>query len=375
MKGEFYLKKNIFILIFTVVLFISSYSYGQKPTISAQSAILMDKESGRILIEYNPYIKLPMASTTKIMTALIALEKGNINDKVEIKQHSIGVEGSSIYLYEGEIISLEDLLYGLMLRSGNDAAVAIADYIGGSIEQFVSMMNQKSKIIGANNTNFVNPHGLHDDNHYTTAYDLALITREAMNIEKFAEIVKSKTWKAHREKNNLFYNKNNTLWEYEGGDGVKTGYTIRAGRCLVSSATRSGHTLIAIVLNDRNWFEDCYTLLDYGFKHFKNYVIFDKGQCLKEISVVNGKKDFVPVIIKDLFTYPLKEEELDKVKIYIDLPDEIIAPIEKEQIIGKAKVYLDGVLIHEEDIVSKENIAKLSFFESLIKNINTRDKS
>ncbi|QQY80641.1 D-alanyl-D-alanine carboxypeptidase (penicillin-binding protein 5/6) [Keratinibaculum paraultunense] len=369
------MKKNIFILLLTIILFISSYSFGQKPNISAQSAILMDKESGRILIEYNPYIRLPMASTTKIMTALIALERGNINDKIEIKKHYVGVEGSSIYLYEGEIISLEDLLYGLMLRSGNDAAIAIADYIGGNIEQFVFMMNQKAKIIGANNTNFVNPHGLHDDNHYTTAYDLALITKEAMNIEKFTEIVKSKMWKAHREKNNLFYNKNNTLWEYEGGDGVKIGYTIRAGRCLVSSATRNGRTIIAIVLNDRNWFNDCYNLLDYGFENFRNYVIFDRGQCLREIAVINGRKDFVSVVIKNLFTYPLKEEELDKVKIYIDLPNEILAPIEKNQVIGKARVYLDGVLIHEEDIISKEAVAKLGFFESLIKTINTKDKN
>ena len=171
----------------------------------------MDFESGRILLEYTPHIKLPMASTTKIMTGLIALENGNIEDNIIIKRESVGIEGSSIYLYEGESINLEDLLYGLMLRSGNDAAVAIADHIGDDIEQFIIMMNNKARSIGANNTNFMNPHGLHHDNHYTTAYDLALITKEAMKIEKFKEIVGSKIWKANREKNNLFYNKNSIL--------------------------------------------------------------------------------------------------------------------------------------------------------------------
>jgi len=362
------LKKGILLLLFVSILFTSNYSYGEKPSVIAQSAILVDMESGRVLFELNPYNKLPMASTTKIMTGLIALKEGNVEDKVEIKSTCVGIEGSSIYLYDGEIISLEDLLYGLMLRSGNDAAVAIADYIGNSTDEFVFMMNEKAKQIGAKDTNFVNPHGLHDDNHYTTAYDLALITREAMDIKKFAEIVESKMWKAHREKNNLFYNKNNTLWEYEGGNGVKIGYTMKAGRCLVSSATRGGRTLIAIVLNDRNWFEDCYSLLDYGFKEFKNYVIWDAGQYLMEVPVINGKKDSVPVVVEKLFTYPLKEEELKDIKIYIDMPDEIVAPVEKGHIIGKVKVYLDGVFFHEENIVSKESIAKLGYLEKMIKN-------
>ncbi len=369
------MKNKILLLLLISIIFISSYSYGIKPSISAQSAILVDMESGRVLFQLNPYNRLPMASTTKIMTGLIALEEGNLDDKVEIKSNSVGIEGSSIYLYEGEILSLEDLLYGLMLRSGNDASVAIADHIGGSTEKFVSMMNEKANRIGANNTNFTNPHGLHDDNHYTTAYDLALITRKAMNIDKFTEIVSSKMWKAHREKNNLFYNKNNTLWEYKGGNGVKTGYTMRAGRCLVSSATRKGQTLIAIVLNDRNWFEDCYSLLDYGFKEFNNYVILDEGQYLMEIPVMHGRKDTVPAVVKSLFAYPLKEEEIKEIKLHIDVPDEIVAPIEKGNIIGKAKVYLDGVLIHEECIIAKESVPELGYFEKIIKKINTRYKN
>lgn len=186
------LKKKIFLLILIITFLTNGYSYCEKPGISAQAAILIDSKSGRVLLEYNPHIKLPMASTTKIMTALVALENGELDDKVKIKRDEIGIEGSSIYLYEGEVISLEDLLYGLMLRSGNDSAVSIANFIGETQEEFINMMNKKAIEIGANNTNFMNPHGLHDDNHYTTAYDLALITREAMKKEEFKEISKQR---------------------------------------------------------------------------------------------------------------------------------------------------------------------------------------
>lgn len=367
------MKKGISLLLFFGILLISSYSYCQKPIITAQSAILVDLESGRVLLEYSPHTKLPMASTTKIMTGLIALENCSIEDKITIKRESVGVEGSSIYLYEGESIGLEDLLYGLMLRSGNDAAVAIADYVGGNIEQFIIMMNDKARSINANNTNFMNPHGLHHDDHYTTAYDLALITKEAMKFEKFREIVGSKSWKANREKNNIFYNKNSTLWEYEGGNGVKTGYTMRAGRCLVSSSTRNDRTLIAIVLNDRNWFNDCYSLLNYGFEHFKDYVIFDEGQYFRSIPVIDGDKEYIAAVAKKMFFYPLKEEELKNIKIHIDLPDKIKAPIGKGDSIGKVKIYLDGIMIHEESIIAKENISKLGPIQKLIKELIKKD--
>lgn len=171
-------KKTLIILI--LIVFTGKLSYCQKPDITAQSAILIDAESGRVLLESNPHIRLPMASTTKIATALIALENGRLDDKVKIKKDCIDIEGSSIYLKEKEILTLEDLLYGLMLRSGNDSSVAIANYIGGDLEKFIDMMNLKAREIGANNTNFINPHGLHDDNHYSTAYDLALITKKLL---------------------------------------------------------------------------------------------------------------------------------------------------------------------------------------------------
>ncbi len=363
------MKKKIFLFILMSTFLISGYSFCEKPEISAQSAILMDSRSGRILLEYNPYKKLPMASTTKIMTALVALENGELKDKVKIKRDDVGIEGSSIYLCEGETISLEDLLYGLMLRSGNDSATAIANYIGGSLEGFTDMMNGKAKEIGANNTKFMNPHGLHDENHYTTAYDLALITREAMKKDEFKEISKTKVWKAKRDKNNVFYNKNDTLNEYEGGDGVKIGYTKRAGRCLVSSATRNGTQLISVVLNDGNWFNDCYALMDYGFENFDTYVIFDKDQYIDKVPIRDGVKDYVSVVTKDSFLYPLTKEEVKKVKIHVDLADTLKAPITKGEDIGNINVYLDGKLIHEEKLIAKERINKLGPIEKILKNL------
>ena len=358
------------IIIFMLILFLGQISYGEKPNISAQSALLLDRNSGRVLLEYNPHIKLPMASTTKIMTALIGLEKGNLNDNIIVSKDEIGIEGSSIYLYEEESISLEDLLYGLMLRSGNDSAVAIANHIGGDLENFSLMMNNKAKEIGANNTSFKNPHGLTEEGHYTTAYDLSLITREALEIEKFREIAKAKTWKADRVRNNIFYNKNSTLWEYEDGDGVKIGYTIAAGRCLVSSATHNGTQLIAVVLNDRNWFEDCYALMDYGFEEYKNYVILDKGKYFGKIPVLDGSKEYISAIAKDSFFYPLRKKEIKKIKIHIDIPDSIKAPIAEKEAIGKINVFLDGKLIHQEELIAKESVEKSNAWQKVLNKIS-----
>lgn len=363
------MKIRLIILILLLSLFITNTSFGQDVILNSKSAILMDVSSGRILYKQNPYVKLPMASTTKIMTALVALEMGNLKESVNIEKNSIGIEGSSIYLYEGEKISLEDLLYGLMLRSGNDAAMAIANYIGGSEEGFVKLMNRKAKEIGAMNTHFTNPHGLSDDNHYTTSYDLALITREALKNEEFKKIVKTKSWLANREKNQHFYNKNKTLWQYEGGDGVKTGYTRKAGRCLVSSATRNDLQLVAIVLNDGDWFKDCYKLLDYGFENYTKKIIYDIGQYIGNVQVIDGNKDKVAVVTTNSFSYPLRDNEKDKISVFYKLPSKIKAPIKKGEEIGEIKVYLDGELIHLEKLMVRENIYKLNILEKMFKNL------
>jgi len=233
------------------------------PQISASGAILMDADTREVLYEKDSNRQLMPASTTKIMTALVALEicdeiEVSIESEVIVPADAVGVEGSSIYLKEGERISIEKLLYGLMLQSGNDAATALAVCLGGSEKAFVERMNVTAADIGCENTNFENPHGLSSENHYTTASDLALIACEAMERDDFRKIVSAQQWEN-------FYNKNKTVHQYEGGNGIKIGYTKASGRTLVASAQKEGQTLIAVVLNDGNWFNDAYSMLDYGF--------------------------------------------------------------------------------------------------------------
>ncbi|MGN0771800.1 MAG: D-alanyl-D-alanine carboxypeptidase family protein [Christensenellales bacterium] len=232
--------------------------------------IVMERDSGRILSECNSHVKLAMASTTKIMTAMLVLD--NIYDvdvEMAIPAQAVGVEGSSVYLRRNEIWSIRDLLYGLMLRSGNDAAVALAIAVGGSVENFVEMMNSKVAEMGLKDTHFCNPHGLHDDEHYTTAYDLACITAKAMQNPLFREIVSSTSYVVKENPTHdryYFANKNKMLAMMQGADGVKTGYTKNSGRCLVSSATRNDKQLICVVLNVHDMWQVSKNLLESGFK-------------------------------------------------------------------------------------------------------------
>lgn len=233
------------------------------PSISARHAVLIDGKSGEVLYQKDAETKAYPASTTKIMTALTVLDickqyDIDLQTKLTIPKEAVGVEGSSIYLKAGDKKTVEDLLYGLMLRSGNDAATALAICLGGNLENFVSQMNDTAKSLGCTGTNFVNPSGLFDENHYTTAADLAAISRKAMENDTFRQIVASKSWQT-------YYNKNKTVSQYQGGTGIKIGFTEKSGRTLVASATRDDVDLICVVLNDGNWFDDAYALMDYGF--------------------------------------------------------------------------------------------------------------
>ncbi len=239
------------------------------PTVSAKSAVLMDGE-GNILYEKNANERAYPASTTKIMTALLTLEKLDelkldMKSEIIVPEEAVGIEGSSIYLKKGERISLEELLYGLMLQSGNDSATALAICMGGSLSDFVGMMNERASSLGCTGTHFTNPSGLYDENHYTTALDLAKIAKEAMGREDFRKIVGTKDWQ-NKGASRSFHNKNKTIFQYEGATGVKIGFTKASGRTLVASAERDGKQMIAAVLNDGNWFEDAYALMDYGFE-------------------------------------------------------------------------------------------------------------
>lgn len=264
------------------------------PTVTAPSSgdVVIESTTGRIMSGKNYDVKLPMASTTKVVTAAIAVNSGKLDDIVTIPKEACGIEGSSIYLREGEKIALRDLVYGLMLRSGNDAATAIALYLGSSIDGFASMMNDYARDIGANNTNFVNPHGLHDDNHYTTAYDLAIMTAKALENSEFRNIVSCKNYTIESDGYETRYiaNKNKMLSMYDGAIGVKTGYTKMAGRCLVSAAERDGITAISVVLNEPNMWEKSISNLDYAFNNCRSIRIGEANKIIGNYHIFKQNK-------------------------------------------------------------------------------------
>lgn len=249
---------------------------------NTSSEIVLDKESGRILYENNADQKRGIASTTKILTAITVIENCDVQEIITIDDEAVGVEGSSIYLKHGDRFKVIDLLYGLMLRSGNDSAVALSKHVAGSIEAFSSLMNDTAKKAGAINSNFSNPHGLSDENHYSTARDLALITAYALKNQTFSKISATKSYTFTKEDGTkqTFINKNKMLKNYQGADGVKTGYTKKDGRCLVSSATRDGVQLICVVLNCAPMFERSSELLDRCFNDYKNRTIFKKDEAI-----------------------------------------------------------------------------------------------
>lgn len=280
----------------------------------AKASALIDVESGRLLYSHNGDTPMRIASLTKIMTAIVAIEHGNLTDMVKTSKRAAGKEGSSIYLQLGEEMSLSNMLYGLMLRSGNDAATAIAEHVGGSEEGFVHLMNEKAAFLGLKQTQFKNPHGLDDDGHYSSANDLAKMTSYALKNEVFAEIVRTKVKKVpnpHAEWDYSYTNKNKMLNMYDGADGVKTGYTKIALRCLVSSATRNGQQLAAVTINDGDDWADHRKLLDWGFKHYPLYSLAQKGQAVAGYAYAVGQD----------FKYPLAEHENGSVTSKLSLID------------------------------------------------------
>lgn len=288
-------------------------------TTSAQGACVMERESGRVLYEKNAHKSLPMASTTKIVTALTVLNNcRDLDALVEIPQKAVGIEGSSVYLRAGEHLTIRELLYGLMLRSGNDCAVALALTVGGSVEEFAEMMNNTARELDCRESNFVTPHGLHDDNHYTSAYDLAKITCNALANEDFQKIVSTKSIKIANEGydyDRVLVNKNKLLLNFDGADGVKTGYTKKAGRCFVGSATRNGMQTVAVVLNCGPMFEETADMLETAFQTYKLEVAVPKNK-LCGVIYRHGKPTYY--LCEEPFYYPVAESETLESKITLD---------------------------------------------------------
>ncbi len=340
---------------------------------SAQSMVTMDASTGRILYSHEENKRLPMASTTKILTAIVAIENSkNLDEKLVIPKQAVGIEGSSIYLRTGEHLSLRELLYGLMLRSGNDSAVAIAVLVGGSLENFVKMMNDYCTKLELENTHIVTVNGLHDENHYTSAHDLAKITAYAMKNETFANLVKTKEKTidnelGKKEKVRYLKNKNRLLNMVEGADGVKTGYTTKAGRCFVGSATRNGMQVICVVLNCVPMFEDTASLIEKAFSEFEMVKLFSKGD-ITNFEIKNKKSQIVPVKIEKDIVYPLSKRERQKVTAQIELTQNIKFPHSEETPIGEVKVCLENNLIFSEKLYTI-NIEKQEGFEDALKKI------
>ncbi|WP_242688637.1 D-alanyl-D-alanine carboxypeptidase family protein [Bacillus sp. Cs-700] len=316
-------KIGVLILIAALLfLMIPGEAFANGIGVSARSAILIEQETGRVLYEKDAYSQRRIASITKIMTAVLAIESGKMNEKVTVSRNAAGTEGSSLYLKEGEKITLENLVYGLMLRSGNDAAVAIAEEVGGSLDGFVTLMNQKAEEIGMSKTVFMNPHGLDDhEDHLSTAYDMAILTQYAMNNETYRIISGTKVHKAPNEMEEWDYvwrNKNKLLTSlYSDSTGGKTGYTKRAKRTLVSTAERDDMTLIAVTLDAPDDWNDHISMFNWGYANYELTLLEPKGK-LKDVKKEPYKDNVT--LSRDL-SYPLAEDERNQVESTIQLVD------------------------------------------------------
>ena len=336
-----------------------SASEVQLSGISAKSACLIEAESGRVLYSKNGSARLPMASTTKIMSAIVALESGvSLETKIKVPKEAVGIEGSSVYLKQGESVTLEMLLYALMLSSANDAAVAIAHAVSGSLDGFVALMNQRAQDLGLTDTHFTNPHGLYDDEHYTSANDLAKIMAHAMKNEDFAKITATQTKAFAREGTSSFLltNHNKLLKTYDGVIGGKTGFTKKSGRCLVSCAERDGLMLIAVTLNAPNDWNDHKELYDFGFASYKN-VHFD-SQSIK-IPVISGKSSEI-LAYSNPFDMVLPQNH-GEISLKIYAPRFVFADVKKGEVLGDVIYYLDGKIIAISPLYASGNVANIKY--------------
>ena len=333
----------------------------------SRAEVVIEVTSGRILCSRNEKESLPVASTTKILTAIIIIEDCDLDARVCIPEEAAGIEGSSIYLTAGEVLTVRDLLHGLMLRSGNDCAAALALYHSGSMDKFAAVMNERARMIGAENCTFRNPHGLPQEGHLASALDMAKIAAYALRNKTFSEIVNCRQYVV--EDGGCGYartltNKNKMLSLYEGADGVKTGYTKEAGRCLVSSATREGMRLVCAVLDSPDMYNRSAALLADCFARYSMRELFNGEKFEREIPTdgTAGKKCRVSCFGQ--FFYPLAEGEEKFVEVRETLPDILALPVHKGDETGKIDVYLQNQLIFSEKIVSIMDVQK-SYFDYL----------
>lgn len=334
--------------------------------VSADAAILMDAKTGQVLFSKNPFKKRPPASTTKVITALLAIETGRLTDKVTISRTAARTEGSSMYLREGEVFTLSDLLYGALLNSGNDACVAIAEHVAGSVENFAVLMNMKALALGALNTHFVNPNGLPNQDHYTCAYDLALFARRALGNSTFSNIVSTKDKVIDLPAPNWdrrLQNTNQLLWRYLWADGIKTGTTSAAGQCLISSASKGSRQLLAVVLRSGDRWNDSIRMFEYGFNNFEYKQVSVTGAKFGFCAVTDGKEKEVPAVYSgDLGVLVPAGGEVE-VEQRVSLPPSVSAPVTKGQVLGSVSYYANDRFAGRVNLLAGQNVNKQGFFD------------
>ena len=352
----------------------TSANLNDEPKINSRSAVVIDRKSKNIIYGKNENVKKAMASTTKIMTAMVVIKNTNLNNIVEISKKAAGTGGSRLGLKAGDKVTVKDLLYGLLLRSGNDCAVALAEYVAGSVQEFSNLMNQNAQMLGLNNTHFVTPHGLDEEEHYTTAYELAILADYALNNELFAQIVNKKSYTININKNSkTLNNTNELLGNLNGVYGVKTGFTNGAGRCLVTSIKRGNLDVICVVLGadtkkDRT--RDSAKLIEYTFNKYEEIDIKEKiKESFKKWNEINGNRiniekgesSKLELTLNDkdkIFTYPIEKGTEDNINIEINANLNLKAPVLENTNIGKIKVYYNAKELLEIDILNINKINK-----------------
>ncbi len=358
MRGFFFWLICLVFLVQSVAL---ASADGLAPEIAARASVLLDRASGRILYAQNADELLPIASTTKIMTAMLALERSKPDEIVTASKNASGVSGTSIYLAEGEQLTMHQMLLGLMLRSGNDAAVAIAEHVAGDVEEFVSLMNARAKAIGAT-ARFANPNGLDLDDNGASALGLAKIACQALDNPDFRKLVSTLSatipWAGNVYLRSLS-NKNRLLKTYEGATGVKTGFTSRAGRCLVFSAQRGGMELVGVVLNCGAWFDAAESMLDWGFENFHPVRLLAAGEIASEIPVAGGVLSYVRAVTRENFDVPVANAERCELKL--DTPERLEAPVAAGQVLGFANAVADGKVVASAPLYAAEAVEKRDY--------------
>ncbi len=333
---------------------ITAFALGTQD-VSAKAAVVYQPQSGQVLFDKNMNDRLPMASTTKIMTTLLMIENGGLDEEFVVDPYAIRVEGSSMGLVEGDIVTGRALCAGMLLPSGNDAAGASAVRVAGSYEKFAELMNFRAGLIGMRNTHFVTPSGLHDDDHYSTAYDMALLAAEALEEPEFAEICKQSSLKVrfgNPPYDRYLKNTNKLLTMYEGCIGVKTGFTDEAGRCLVSACERDGIELICVTLNDRNDWQDHIAMYNDAYSMLSPVEV-DVGEIYE--NVAGSVTETIKLKCSEKIIYPAANGELPEIKCSVICPPFVYAPVKEGDVIGKVRVTADGRVFGEYDLTAAES--------------------